>query len=390
MKLAFVAGEKSGDMIAATVLAAIRHLRPKVSTYGVGGSAMQEQGFNALESSDALAVRGYVEVLSSYPRLARLRSRLTKQFVQDPPDLFVGVDAPDFNLELERRVRAKGVRTAHFISPSVWAWRGERIEKIREAAGHVLVLFPFEQDLYRKARVASTFVGHPLADMIEPGLTMAPARQRLGVDQQRMVFCVMPGSRLSEITYNGVCFLKTILQLHKLRHNSIFLVPAANAVIKERLERLVQGVIGKENKSRVDLRIVDGQSHDCIQASNGVVVASGTATLEVALFGKPMVIAYRMNALSYSIMKPMAYLPYIGLPNILCGEFIVPEYVQGNAKPEVMAESLLRQVDDNAHLQRLQERFGQLHMELRKQCGLRAAEVLLELAGDKAMMNRPR
>ena len=385
-----VAGEKSGDMLAASVLEPLKALRPSAQLFGVGGPAMIKQGFSAWHPSDALSVFGYVDALKAYPRLYLMRQKLVTRIAREEPDLFVGVDAPDFNLGLERRLRAKGIKTAHFISPSVWAWRGGRIESIRTAVSHMLVLLPFEQEIYRKARIPATFVGHPLADVIALSSPMSEARARLDIDQSRPVFTIMPGSRLSEITYNGVCFLETAKQLHKLRDRSIFLLPAATPQIRVRLERLLEGVCGKPESRSIDIRLLDGQSHDAIQAANGVLVASGTATLEVALFHKPMVISYRMNALSYAIMKPMAYLPYIGLPNILCGEFIVPEYVQGAAKPEVMAESLLRQVDDDAHLTRLEERFGDLHRQLRQGCGLRSTEVLLELAGDKRMLHRPR
>jgi lipid-A-disaccharide synthase len=385
-----VAGETSGDILAGSVLAAIQRLRPEAQTFGVGGPRMLESDFQAWHASEELAVRGYVEVLSAYPRLLNLRRKLVHRIAQAEPNLFVGVDAPDFNLGLERQLLAKGVKTAHFVSPSVWAWRAGRIDGIRSAVSHMLVLFPFEQEIYRKARIPATFVGHPLADVIALESPMNQARQRLGIAENRPVFTIMPGSRLSEITYNGACFLETAKALHSLRDGSLFLLPAATPTIKVRLERLIEGVLGRAEQRQIDIRLLDGQSHDAMQAANGVLVASGTATLEVALFHKPMVIAYRVNALSYAIMKPMAYLPYIGLPNILCGEFIVPEYVQGAAQPTVMAESLLRQVDDDAHVDRLRQRFGQLHQELRQGCGLKSAEVLLELAGDRAMLTRAR
>jgi lipid-A-disaccharide synthase len=322
--------------------------------------------------------------------LVKLRRQLVQRFAQEAPNLFVGVDAPDFNLGLEKKLLDKGVKTAHFVSPSVWAWRAGRIDGIRSAVSHMLVLFPFEQEIYRKARIPATFVGHPLADVIALNSPMQEARIALGISADRPVFTIMPGSRLSEITYNGACFLETVRALHTLRDGSLFLLPAATPRIKERLERLIDGVLGRPEIRTIDIRLLDGQSHLAMQAANGVLVASGTATLEVALFHKPMVIAYRVNSLSYAIMKPMAYLPYIGLPNILCSEFIVPEYVQSAAQPTVMAESLLRQVDDDAHVDRLKERFSELHLQLRRGCGLRSAEVLLELAGDRAMLTRPR
>ncbi len=385
-----VAGETSGDILAASVLTAMKSLRPDAQTFGVGGPQMVDTGFTAWHASEELAVRGYVEALSAYPRLVNLRRKLVGRFAQEEPNLFVGVDAPDFNLGLEKKLLDKGVKTAHFVSPSVWAWRAGRIDGIRAAVSHMLVLFPFEQEIYRKARIPATFVGHPLADVIALDAPMQEARQQLGIAPDRPVFAIMPGSRLSEISYNGACFLNTVKALHSLRDGSLFLLPAATPRIKQRLERLIEGVLGRPEQRTIDIRLLDGQSHLAMQASNGVLVASGTATLEVALYHKPMVIAYRVNPISYAIMKPMAYLPYIGLPNILCSEFIVPEYVQGAAQPLVMAESLLRQIDDDAHVDRLKERFSELHLQLRKGCGLRSAEVLLELAGDRALLTRAR
>ena len=374
-----VAGETSGDLLAAAVLGGLQaHLGGPggLQAAGIGGPAMGARGFDAWWASEQLAVRGYAEVLREYPRLRAIRHQLRERMTGWRPDVFVGVDAPDFNLELERRLRESGIRVAHFIGPSIWAWRGERIETIRRSVDRMLLVFPFEQTLYDDAGVPATYVGHPLADAIPLQADPAGARQALGLPPGPQVVAVLPGSRAGEITYIGPAFVQTIAWLAQQRPELVFVVPAATERLYARLRLMLAQAKLPE---RTDCRLVMGRSHDAIAASDAVLVASGTATLEVALFRKPMVIAYRMAWLSYRIMRRMGYLPWIGLPNILCHDSVVPEFVQDAATPEAMGAALLAQLDDPALAARLAERFAELHTLLRRDCAPRAAEALLSM-----------
>ncbi len=374
--LAMVAGEVSGDMLASSVLKELRQLEPELATYGIGGEHMRGTGFDAWWDSKTLAVRGFVEVLSVYPKLAGIRRDFAKRVLADPPKLFMGVDAPDFNLDLARRLKAQKIRTAHFISPSIWAWRGGRIDRIRDSVDHMLVVFPFEEQIYRKAKIAATFVGHPLADEIPLTVSKADAKEKLGIPKSTRVVAVLPGSRLSEAQHNGPRFLKTIAQIASFRDDWVFVLPAATPEIKAMLQKQVR--LAKLG-SQFPLKITDGKSHRALAAADGVLVASGTATLETALFKKPMVISYHMNPISYRIMKPMAYLPYVGLPNILSGAFVVPEFIQSAADPKAMAVALIRQIENDEDVDRLEKRFTEMHLELRQGCAQKASQVIREL-----------
>jgi lipid-A-disaccharide synthase len=377
-----VAGETSGDLLAAAVL---RGLRGQLGdgagglhAAGIGGPAMTAGGFDAWCPAETLAVRGYVEVLRQYPRLRALRGQLRDRMLAWRPDLFVGVDAPDFNLGLERSLRESGLKTAHFIGPSIWAWRGERIEAIRRSVDHMLLVFPFEPQIYADAGIPATYVGHPLADAIPLHADPDAARRALGLPAHRPVVAVLPGSRASEVRYNAPTFVETIAWLARRRPELVFVIPAATERLFGDLQHLLAGAALPEG---TDCRLIQGRSHEAIAAADTVLVASGTATLEVALFRKPMVIAYKVAWLTYRIMRPMAYLPWIGLPNILCRESLVPEFLQHTATPSALGAALLAQLDDPALAARLAQRFGELHQTLRRDCAARAAEVLLTLAG---------
>jgi lipid-A-disaccharide synthase len=375
--ISLVAGEVSGDMLAAAVLSQLKVQSPNLKTFGIGGPKMAATGFDAWWPSETLSVRGYVEVISVYAKLASIRKNLGNRLIADPPKLFMGVDAPDFNLDLAKRLKEKKIRTAHFISPSIWAWRGGRIDKIRESVDHMLVVFPFEEQIYRKAKIPATFVGHPLADQIPIVISRENARAKLDMPNGQTIIAILPGSRMSEIAHNTPRFIKTMQVIAQMRKDWHFVWPAATPAIKEKLTALMAAAqLGKQ----FPVTILDGQSHDAMAASNGVLVASGTATLEAALFKRPMIISYHMNPISYRIMKPMAYLPFIGLPNILSGEFTVPEFVQDAAKPEAMANALVRQVDNPDEVERLTKKFTDIHHQLRQGCAQRAANLMLDLA----------
>ena len=380
-RLAMVAGEASGDMLAASVLAGLTARKPVLDARGIGGPAMRRHGFDAWWSIDALSVNGYAEVLRQYPRLKRMQNELRDRVIDWRPCAFVGVDAPDFNLAIEQAVREQGIRSIHFIGPSIWAWRRERIEKIRRAVDHVLLIFPFEESIYREAGIPATYVGHPLADRIPEYVDREAARQALGMFPARgPVVALLPGSRPGEVEKLAPDFLRTAGWMHLRRPDLRFLLPAATDALFERLRRMADQL---RLPPGVQLTIVSGRSHDVMAAADTVLVASGTATLEAALMKRPMVIAYRVAWLSYRIMKRMAYLPWIGLPNILCGDTVVPEFIQHDVRPEAMGEALLRQLDDDARRDAIVARFADLHGQLRRDCAARAAETILELADER-------
>lgn len=374
LSLAVVAAEASGDLLAASVLDGLRAVGP-LRAAGIGGPAMVERGFEAWWSIDELSVRGYVEVLREYPRLLRLRRQLRDRVLALRPDVFVGVDAPDFNLGLERWLRQRGVPTAHFIGPSVWAWRRERLSAIREAVGLMLLVFPFEKAIYDKAGIPAAYVGHPLADTIAPDADRAAARQTLGLPPEGTVIALLPGSRRAEIHYMAESFLGAADWIARRRPEVRFVLPAAGARQYEQLRALLARRGGP-----AQVLLVEGRSHEALAACDTGLIGSGTATLETALFGRPMVIAYRMATLSYLIMRRMGYLPWVGLPNILCRDGVVPEFLQDAATPEAMGAALLAQLDDPALRERITGRFADLHGALRQDCASRCADELARYA----------
>jgi lipid-A-disaccharide synthase len=382
MRIACVAGETSGDLLAATVLHGLKQapFAEPLEMFGVGGSAMQAEGLEALWTIDALSVRGYVEVLSALPRLLWMRHQLKQKIIMRRPNLFLGVDAPDFNLGLERGLKRAGIKTAHFISPSVWAWRSERLKHIGKAVDHMLLVFPMEKKIYAEAGIPATFVGHPMADEIPLVPDIEGARKTLEIDQQSVVIALLPGSRKSEVQYLITPFLETAKLIHQSRKEVQFLIPAANPSLKV----LIEAKIRQANlPSEMDLRVLDGQARLSVAACNTTLVASGTATLETALLKKPMVISYKMPKISYMRMRDMAYLPYVGLPNILGGGWIVPEFIQENALPKPMAQALLKQLDSPSFQSEIADRFLALHLSLRQGCAQKSADKLRELAEQK-------
>jgi len=382
LALGMVAGEASGDVLAAALLAGLGVQADRVHAAGIGGPSMRAQGFDAWWTIDALSVNGYLEVLREYPRLRRMRNALRERLLQWRPNVFVGVDAPDFNLDLERALRSRGLRVVHFIGPSIWAWRRERIRRIAASVDRILLLFPFEQALYRDAGIDAVYVGHPLADVIPLEVDAADARRALGLPADAPVVALLPGSRPSEIEHLAAPFLATAAWLHARRPDLRFVLPAASDAGFERLKAIAARA---RLPSTMSLTIVRGRAHDALAAAEAVLVASGTATLEAALFRRPMVIAYRMSAISYRIMRPMALLPWVGLPNVLAERFVVPEFLQNDVQPEAMGRALLRQLDDAAHRASIVETFSRMHETLRRGCASRAAQAVLEVADDRAV-----
>jgi len=359
---ALVAGEASGDLLASLLLQGFQARWPGLRSAGIGGPRMVEQGFEAWWPSEKLAVRGYWEVLRHYRGIVGIRNELRRRLLSGPrPDLFMGVDAPDFNLSLEAELKAQGVKTVHFVCPSIWAWRPDRVHSIRQSADHVLCIFPFEPELLAQHGIASTYVGHPLANTIPMQPDRAAARVRLGLSIEDTVVAILPGSRVSEVQYLASVFFEAAVVALRERPDLKFVVPAIPG-----LRAAIEAAARQAGFERLasTLLIVDGQSHVVLAACDVTLIASGTATLEAALFKRPMVIAYKMNALSWQIMRRKQLQPWVGLPNILCGEFVVPEFLQEAANPQALAQSVLAWLDAPERAQALAQRFTDLHQTL--------------------------
>jgi lipid-A-disaccharide synthase len=368
-RIAMVAGEASGDLLASHLITALSARLPGAEFFGIGGPRMQAAGFVPWWPAEKLAVRGYAEVLCHYREITGIRRALAGRLKAAPPDLFIGVDAPDFNLDLETGLRAADIRTAHFISPSIWAWRAGRIEKIRGACEEMLCVFPFEERLYRAAGIGATYVGHPLADVIPDTPDRAAARTRLGLEADATVVALMPGSRQSELKYLADRFVLAAMRLARGVPGVRFVVPLASDATTAQW----QEAIARHGAGGLGIKVLPRDSHSALAACDVALVASGTATLEAALFKRPMVIAYNMARLSWEMMRRMKYQPYVGLPNILCGEFVVPEFLQDDASPENLAQALGNLITDAAARARIAARFAKLHAELRQGMPARAA-----------------
>jgi lipid-A-disaccharide synthase len=373
MKLALVAGEASGDLLAGLLIAGIRRRWPEVATAGIGGPRMAEQGFEAWWPHEKLAVRGYVEVLRHYREIKGIRDALGDRLLRERPAAFIGVDAPDFNLGLEKRLKTAGLKTVHFVCPSIWAWRGGRAKKMAASVDHVLCLFPFEPGLLHQHGIGASYVGHPLADAIPLEPPRAACRRVLGLADTDEVLAVLPGSRRSEIQYIAPAFLQAVALLARQRPALKFVLPVAPG-LRAMLEPLLQ-----QHAPGVALQVLDGQSHTALAACDVTLIASGTATLEAALFKRPMVIGYDMHPLSWALMKRMRYQPWVGLPNILAREFLVPELIQERCRPEALAAAALQWLDDPAACERVKRRFEEQHHLLRQDTATRAADALAQV-----------
>ena len=370
-----VAGEASGDLLAALLLQAVHQRWAGVPAVGIGGPRMAAQGFEAWWPHHKLAVHGLGwDVLLRYREIVGIRKQLCARLVDNPPSLFIGVDAPDFNLDLEAQLRARGVKTLHFVCPSVWAWRAERLLTMRRSVDHVLCLFPFEPALLAQHGIAATYVGHPLAQVIPMHVDRAAARQQLGLGPEDDVLALLPGSRRSEIRYLAPVFFQAAARIAKARPHVKFLLPAVPG-----LEAVISQ-IARDSAMAERVQIVSGQSHTVLAACDATLIASGTATLEAALFKRPMVIAYRMGAISWHWMQRKRLQPWVGLPNILSGEFVVPEFLQDQAKPQALADAALHWLDckasDPSVLRGLEMRFDALHERLRRDTGTLAAQAI--------------
>ena len=397
-KLACVAGEPSGDLLAAPALSALNQI-PDMSdleVYGIGGPRMQAEGMDLVWPMETLSVRGYVEAIKQLPAILKLRKELIAHLLgEGRPDVYLGIDAPDFNLGVELQLRKAGIPTLHFVSPSIWAWRAGRIKKIAQAVERMLCIFPFETEIYDRAGVASTYVGHPLASDIPLEPNTGAAREKMAKtlnissgSLDGLVIAVLPGSRSSEIELIAPIFFETMqLLTEKLKGQKLhFLIPVATPRLHEPLEQLL--LKAKNLNPDIQIHLLDGMADEVLEASDVVLIASGTATLQAALWKKPMVISYKVPWLTAQIMKRQGYLPYVGLPNILCGEFVVPELLQDEATPEKLAMAILGWLESPIQVAQLKVRFTQMHETLRRPTGLLVAQAISQTIASASKMQR--
>lgn len=380
MRIGIVAGESSGDILGAGLIRAIRERRPDASFEGVAGPLMQAAGCKALYPAETLSVFGLFEVLKHLPRLLKVRAELTRHFTADPPDVFIGIDSPDFNLGLEQRLRARGIPTAHYVSPSIWAWRPKRVFKVGRAADLTLAILPFEPPLYDKHGFKATFVGHPLADSVPAQPDKRALREELHLPQDCQVLAILPGSRVSEVQRLGPVFLETAAWLSQQKPELRFVIPAATPALNQMLKRLIRTL-----EPDLPVTLVEGHSHEALGAADAALLASGTAALEALLLKCPMVVAYRISALSYHVIMGLGLLKIrnVSLPNLLAEKDLVPEFMQGHANPAELGPAVLKLLDDerarDAQVQGLQALTG----VLRVGADGRAADAVLALAASR-------
>lgn len=369
LRIALVAGEASGDILGAGLIQALKQRHGDVEFIGVGGPLMEAEGLQSIFPMERLSVMGLVEVLGRLPELLKRRRHLLRDLIAAKPDVFIGIDAPDFNLDLELKLRRAGIKTVHYVSPSVWAWRQKRVLKIRQACDLMLTLFPFEAKFYDDYQVPVRFVGHPLADAIPLQADRSAAREVLDLPLDGPVVALMPGSRGGEVSRLAPLFFDAAERLRNLRPGIQFVVPCANAQRREQIEQML---INRD----LPLKLLNGQSHFALAACDSVLIASGTATLEALLYKRPMIVAYRVAPLTFKILSRMVKSPYISLPNLLAERLLVPELIQDAATPEALAQLLAPLVDGGAE-QTLG--FDQIHRTLRCDASAQAADAVLEL-----------
>lgn len=370
-----VAGEASGDILGAGLIRAIRKLYPNARFEGIGGPLMLEQGFKSQVAMERLSVMGLIEVLGRIFELIGIRRRIKKYFLRNRPDVFIGIDAPDFNLGLELSLRKKGIKTGHYVSPSVWAWRQKRVFKIAKAVDLMLTLFPFEAKFYKSHKIEVKFVGHPLADSIPVNSSKSDARALLGIGDDKKIVALLPGSRTGEIAYIGESFINTARWLYEREPHLSFLLPYVNEPRKIQIEEMISRC-GQD----LPITLIEGKSRHVMAASDVVVLASGTATLEAMLLKRPMVVAYRVSSFTHFLMKKLLKAPFISLPNLLAGKELVPEMLQDQVQPELIGQHVLDRLD-TSKANETESSFRELHRQLKRNASEQAAEavsVLLE------------
>ncbi|MCK6373268.1 MAG: lipid-A-disaccharide synthase [Zoogloea sp.] len=373
VRIAMVAGEASSDLLASHLIRALKRHLPDAEFFGIGGPKMQAEGFQAWWPAEKLSVHGYVDALKNYRELSGIRRSLLNRLLADRPAAFIGVDAPDFSLWLERRLKDKGIPAIHFVSPSIWAWRKGRLKGIARSVSHMLCLFPFEPELYRTAGVPVSYVGHPLADVFPLKPDQAGAREMLQITGDGPVFAFLPGSRQSELRNLADTYIATAAILHERHPDARFLVPLATRETR----MLFEDALRRHAHVDLPIRILFGHANDAMIAADVVLVASGTATLEAALLKRPMVITYKIGKWSFRLMKRMAYLPWVGLPNVLANREVVPEVLQDAATPQALADALDGWLTDKARAAELVQVFTDMHLQLRQNTADKAAAAIL-------------
>ncbi len=382
--VAIVAGEASGDLLGSQLIQALREHVPALNVVGIGGPRMEAAGMDVWFPLEKLAVRGYFEVLRHYAEIVGIRRKLKRRLIRNRPELFIGIDAPDFNLDLEHSLKSRGIPTVHYVSPAIWMWRRERLAKIKRAVNKMLTLFPFEEPLYRNAGVDVAFVGHPLADMLDRIPRDDAAREQLRLPAAAPVVALLPGSRQSELEYMADTFIQTAKLLHERLPAAVFLVPLATRETRDMFETALY----RNDAFDLPLTIMFGHAQEAMAAADVVLLASGTATLEAALLCKPMVIAYKMPRATYWLLQGKGYLPYYGLPNILAGEFVVPEFIQDDATPENLNQALINLLADVATRDRIANRFSQMGAGLRRGGAREAALAVLPMIENSHALRR--
>ena len=374
MRIGIVAGEASGDLLGAHLISALQKQCPSIEFIGIAGPRMQALGAKSLFPMERLAVRGYVEVLKHYREIRNIQRALIAEFLQNPPDLFIGIDAPDFNLGVEEQLKAAGVTTIHYVSPSIWAWRRERIHRIKRAVSHMLTIFPFEEKIYSDAGIPVSYVGHTLADEIPLEIDLVAARRSLSIEADTPLIALLPGSRASELDYHAGLFVQTAIEINGVLPNAHFIVPFATAATQQQFESAIK----KNGAENLRIQCLQDASQQVLAACDVALIKSGTSTLEAALMKCPMVITYRVSAVSAWLMrrKGRGYLPYIGLPNILAGEFIVPELLQEDATPQNLAQAILNWYREDRLREKLRTRYLAIHQSLRQNSGERIRQAL--------------
>jgi len=379
MRIGLVAGESSGDLLGAGMIKALSHSVKNLQSEGVAGPNMMKEGCMALFPSEKLSIIGLVDAFAHYRELRAIRNQLRDHFIANPPDAFIGIDAPDFNLTLLEQLRNAGIPTIQYVSPQVWAWRRYRVKKIARAVDCVLALFPFEAEFYREHNVPVQFVGHPFADQIPLATDKNSARINLGLPEDVTIIGLLPGSRVSEVMHLAKTFIQTASYCYQQRQDIHFVIPFANQIVRD--------VFRKHAGDLTDdlpITFVDGQAREVMGAADTILMASGTATLEAMLVKRPMVVAYRLSWLNYFILKTWVRIKHFSLPNLLAGEALVPEYVQQAAQPEVMGDKLLHYLDNPDEVKSITERFTEIHHSLRQDTDRQAADAVMNIIEKKA------
>ena len=372
--IAIVAGESSGDLLGSHLIKSLKSVRSDLKFIGIAGPKMMKEGANSFFLMEELSVRGYFEAFRKLFHLIKLRKTLLKQILNEKPDLFIGIDAPDFNFWIEKQLKKKGVPVIHYVSPSIWAWRGNRLRKIKKSIDHMLTIFPFEKNIYSKANIQATFVGHPLAEMIPFNPNKKKAQDKLKIINAYKVIALLPGSRQGEVKWHAQLLIDSATEISKKIRDVKFLVPLPTRETYD----IFSKTLFKNTHAELDIQLLIGHASDAINAADLVIVASGTATLETALYKKPMIVIYKMSSISWQILKRMRYLPFVSLPNILLNKFVVPELLQGDATSENISSKTFEILKDAPYRKNLIIQFTKIHHQLKQNTSDRLNRIILK------------